>query len=331
MDLISVIVPAYNVEKYLARCLDSICSQTYRDIEIIVIDDGSCDGTPGICDEYGSSDSRIRVVHKQNEGVAAARNTALDMATGSKVAFADADDIYEPDMLEKMNEAMLQFEADMVVCGYYEEYTDRTDRHGIDKGKVVYNREEAYGDFFRMAGHIGSGCWNKLIKSDAIGEIRFKKYSMGEDVEWICRVLDNCQKVVCLDYYGYHYIHREDSASRKRFSAANLELLYVSDEMLGYIREKHPELVKKMYGFHAAWYSAQIQVLYWHDNRHLFVEEKKYIKDRIRANLSEYALNPYVTKLDKVYILSYFLGCGRLVFGFCDHLRNRRTGIEGQH
>ena len=308
MDLISVIIPAYNVEKYLSRCLDSICSQTYRDIEIIVIDDGSGDGTPKICDEYASKDSRIRVVHKQNEGVAAARNTALDMASGTELAFADADDRYEPDMLMKLHEAMMSHDADMVACGYFEEFPDRIEEHGTDGGSITFNKIEAYKDYFKMDGHIGSGCWNKLIRASAVGDLRLKKYRMGEDVEWISRVLDNCEKVVCLEYAGYHYIHRDTSATRIGFSDANLDILKASDEMLYHIRNRHPELIRHVYAFHAAWYSAQIQVLHWDGNFHGHKDEKQYLRNGIRANIREYRSNPYIPLTDKIYIYSYMLG-----------------------
>lgn len=330
MELISVIVPAYNVEKYLARCLDSILAQTYRDFEIIVIDDGSSDRTSGICDEYASADSRIRVVHKENEGVAAARNTALDLAEGKELAFADADDCYEPDMLYKLHEAMAVHNADMAVCGYYEEFPDRVEEHGTGGGISVFDRSGAYKDYFRMDGRIGSGCWNKLIKTAAVRNLRFKKYRMGEDVEWICRVLDNCNIIVCTDHAGYHYIHRETSATRIGFSDANLDILKASDDMLDHIRKNHPELIAHVYAFHAAWYSAQIQVLHWAGNFDGHEDEKAYIRSGLRANMKEYRSDPYIPMTDKIYIYSYMLGLYRPVKKAHDILSALRKKMKGK-
>lgn len=308
MNLISVIIPAYNVEAYLARCLDSVCGQSYKNLEIIVVDDGSVDKTPSICDEYAKQDSRIRVIHKKNAGVSAARNDALDMASGDMIAFADADDYYEPDMLKNLYEDMVRYDADMVSCGYFEEYPDRVDEYGTGLRTAVYDKKEAYEDYFRMGGRIGSGCWNKLIRRAAVKNIRFKNYRMGEDVEWLSRIIDNCNKIVCVDYGGYHYIHRDGSATRRGFSDANLDILYVADEMIDYIRRNHPELIKHAYAFHAAWYSAQIQVLHWQDDSGKFIEEKKFIMNKLKQNIKKYRNNPYITKVDKLFIYSYMLG-----------------------
>lgn len=327
MSLISVIIPAYNVEKYLSRCLDSVLAQSHKELEVILIDDGSTDATPAICDEYAGRDGRIKTVHKQNAGVAAARNDALDLASGDMFAFADADDHYEPDMLKNLYDAMIAYDADMAVCGYFEEYPDRTDEHGTDSGTVLYDNTQAYEDYFRMGGRIGSGCWNKLIKAEAAAGIRFKDYRMGEDVEWLSRVLDRCDKVVCTDYAGYHYIHREGSATRLEFSSTNLDILHVSDEMLAYTGRNHPELVKQMYAFHAAWYSAQIQVMHWQKDTGGYVNEKRFIKDNLKKNIKEYRGNPYVARADMLFIESYLLGCYRPVkriYDLLSALKNRK-------
>ena len=308
MELISVIIPAYNVEKYLSRCLDSVCGQTYKELEIIVIDDGSTDATAQISDDYAAADPRVKVVHKKNGGVAAARNTALDMVCGAYVAFADADDYMEPDMLEKLYAAMNEHCADMVSCGYYEEYSAHTDKHGTGMGTVVYDKYQAYEDYFRMGGYIGSGCWNKLMKKKVLEDVRYKDYVLGEDVEMLCRALDRCEVIVCIDHCGYHYIHREDSATRTGFGEDNIRMLKIADEMLGYIRENHPELIKQMYAFHAAWHSAQIQVMYWCGDTRAFTKEKRYIRKSLRKNMSGYCRNPYMAGLDRLVIYSFLVG-----------------------
>lgn len=308
MELVSVIIPAYNVDKYLERCLDSICGQSYSNLEIIVVDDGSSDGTPGICDRYASMDSRIRVIHKQNEGVAVARNCALDMASGKRLAFSDADDYYEPDMIMKLNNAMNLYDSDMAVCGYYEEHSDRTDIHVAEEDAVIYDKIEAYKEYFRMGSKIGSGCWNKMIKAEAVGNLRFKSYRMGEDVEWISRVIDNCDTVVCIGHAGYHYVHRGDSATRNGFSEANLDILHVSDEMVDNIKQHHPELIKNAYAYHAAWHSAQIQWMHWFGDKREHAQEEKYLRHGVISNLKNYINNPYIVRADRIYIYSYILG-----------------------
>ncbi len=324
--MISVIIPAYNVEKYIARCLDSICEQKYHDLEIIVIDDGSDDKTPEICDQYAEKDRRIKVVHKANEGVSAARNTALNIASGDSIAFCDADDYFEPDMLERMHEAMERSSADMVSCGYYEEYEDRVDNYGLgsDESELVLNKYAAYVDYLRMGGRLGSGCWNKLIKKKAIDEIRFKPYKLGEDVEFLSRVLDNCTTVVCIGYRGYHYIHRKGSATRLTFSKTNMDILHVSDEMVEYFKRNHPELLRRAYAFHAAWHSAQIQVMHWQKDTSAFKNEKEYIKRSVRANRKGYAFNTYISLADRLFINSFMVGMYKPAKGIYDAVSKLR-------
>lgn len=309
MELISVIIPAYNVEKYLARCLDSVCGQTYGNIEIIVVDDGSTDTTAAICDEYAGKDARIKAVHKQNEGVAAARNTALDTVAGDCIAFADADDYMEPDMLKQLHKAMCEYDADMVSCGYYEEYPDRTDVLGTGKGILACDRHKAYEEYFKMGGRIGSGCWNKLIKAEALKDIRYKPYVMGEDVELLSRVLDRCSRVICIDYPGYHYIHRKDSATQTMFRAENMDIIRVVEEMSDYFKVRHPELIKQFYGFHAAWYVATLQVMKRSGNMNRHKAEQAVMRRGIAENMRHYRDNPYVYRVDLLLLKSFMLHC----------------------
>lgn len=328
--MISVIIPAYNVEDYIKRCLDSVCGQSYRDIEVLVVDDGSADSTPGICDSYADKDDRVRVIHKKNEGVAAARNTALDAAGGDMIAFADADDYYEPDMLKNLYEAMIKYDADMVCCGYREEYTDRSYTYGTDLPDAVYDKKQAYGDYFTMGGRMGSGCWNKLIRAGALEGLRYKPYVMGEDVEMLCRTLDRCDKVVCIGYPGYHYIHRTDSATRAEFGPNNVNMIHIADEMLDFIKERYPDLTDRMYAYHAAWTVAQIQAMYWSPDTGKFNKEKELIKGIIKGHMQGYANNPHIPGRDKLYLKSFTLGVFRPVQAVYDGLAGLKRSLTGR-
>ena len=118
LDEISVIIPIYNVEKYLEKCIDSVLAQTYRNIEIILVDDGSTDKCADICDSYLKKDSRVKVIHKVNGGLSSARNAGLDIAEGDFISFVDSDDFIEKEMLEKLYEALMEADADMAVCNF---------------------------------------------------------------------------------------------------------------------------------------------------------------------------------------------------------------------
>lgn len=309
MDLISVIIPAYNVEDYITRCLDSVCGQSYTEVEIIVVDDGSVDKTSEICDEYAGRDRRIRVLHRKNAGVAAARNAAIDIATGDMLAFADADDYYEQDMLENLYKAMIEYDAGMVSCGYYEEYPDRTEERGTGHEPVVYDKHDAYKDYFKMGGRIGSGCWNKLIRAEVFKDIRYKPYVVGEDVELLCRIIDNCDKIVCIGYPGYHYIHREDSATQMVFRTENMDIISAVEDMAEYIGDNHPELIKQFYGFHAAWYVATLQVMKRSGDMAKHMDEQAVLRKGILDNMEHYIKNPYVYKVDMFLLRSFLYHC----------------------
>ena len=309
MELISVIIPAYNVKGYLGRCLDSVLGQSYENLEVIVVDDGSTDGTADLCDEYAKKDDRVKIIHKKNEGVAAARNTALDHLSGDLTAFADADDYMEPDMLMTLYNALKRHNADMSSCGYYEEYTDRTVERRKGESEGVYDKEAAYKEYFKMGGRIGSGCWNKLFRSEALRDIRYKDYVMGEDVEMLSRALDNCNLIVCTDYLGYHYIHRGDSATQARFRPANMHIISVVDEMAEYIKQNHPDLLKPLYGYHAAWYVATLQCLKRSGDMNRHKEEQEKLRKGIRANRDNYRNNPYVYRVDRILLTSFLMHC----------------------
>lgn len=313
LDLISVIIPAYNVGGYIGRSLDSLCEQSFRDLEIVVVDDGSTDDTLSICSEYSKKDDRIRVIHKDNDGVAAARNTGLDNSHGDLVAFLDADDVYEKDALRNLHDSLIHEGADMAVCGYYEQYSDKIQEHGFCPDKVVYDRIGAYSEYFRMGGCIGSGCWGKLYRAGLFKDVRFKKYKTGEDVEILSRILDKCDRVVCIGSPGYRYIHRNDSATRGGFSKANLDVLYAANDIVELVRRRYPDLYPQACAFHAAWHSAQIQVMYLDKDISVFRNENDYIRNNIKRHLKGYIGNRFISRTDKLFVAAYMMGCYRIV------------------
>ena len=165
--MISVIVPVYNVEPYLRKCLDSIVNQTYRDLEILVIDDGSTDWCGKICDEYAGKDGRIRVFHTENRGLSCARNLGLDNARGEWIGFVDSDDWIETDMYEVLLKRAEETEADIVECGVLEEHPNRTGKRqeylvtGTEAVIMLIHRE------------LSNAVWNKLWKKSCFDKIRF--------------------------------------------------------------------------------------------------------------------------------------------------------------
>lgn len=207
MDLISVIVPVYNVEKYLDRCMASILEQTYTRLEIILVDDGSTDACGAMCDAYARKDSRVRVVHKPNGGLSDARNAGLAIATGDYVGYVDSDDWIEPDLYERMHQACAAHGAQLAVCRYFSEYRDKTVSGG--DGSVVPLSREALLKIY-IGGHdtyvIYNSVWSKLFRRDLVQGMVFPKGRNSEDILYTTRAFCRAERAVYLDRCLYHYV-----------------------------------------------------------------------------------------------------------------------------
>lgn len=220
--MVSIIIPVYNVSEYLERCLESVCTQTYRDLEIILVDDGSNDGSSYICDVYKARDSRITVIHKENGGLVSARKAGLMVARGDYVGFVDSDDWIESEMYEHLLSWAVKYQTDIVLAGCIEEVggqaTCRTNRikSGVyDKEKL---REEVYPymlcmqDFFSIG--IQPYIWNKLIRRDLAYTHMLTvddRIRVGEDVAAVMPMLAMADRVAITDYCDYHYCIHETS------------------------------------------------------------------------------------------------------------------------
>lgn len=237
---ISIIVPVYKVEAYLKKCIDSILSQTFKDLEIILVDDGSPDECGKICDEYAEKDSRIRVIHKENGGLSSARNAGLDIAAGKYVGFVDSDDWIEPDMYEILYKITEENKAEIGVVTSKIIYSDRISITGIH-GLVIHNKLEAMKEVI-VSGLYDEVVWTKLFKKEVIGKERFKTGIIYEDTDFTYRVIDKCSKVVSLGKPLYNYVKRENSAMDKAVKEINLDGIYIYEEMYRFIMSNYPEL-----------------------------------------------------------------------------------------
>lgn len=210
---ISVIVPVFNSENFLSACIDSIIQQTYKNLEIILIDDGSIDKSPQICDEYAKKDSRIVVIHQENAGVSSARNKGLDIATGDLITFVDSDDTIDKDMYEFLIDLMFSNEADVSHCGYKRVCNGSVKPINDTKAILVQNKMEALSCL--VSGRIFTGAlWNKLIKKNVIEKIRFiENIKINEDILFCFETFMGSSKIVFADYPKYNYLEHESSTS----------------------------------------------------------------------------------------------------------------------
>lgn len=211
--LISVIVAAYNIEAYLPRCLDSLLAQTYRPIQVIVVDDGAKDTTPEICDKYAAEHEEIQVIHRANGGLSAARNTGLLAAKGDYIGYVDGDDWIEPNMYEKMLTACEEQGAELAVCAY-RQVGDGAENPEFSKQQYILSREEALGTYIcdDKPYHIYNSVWSKLFRRDIIEGVKFPEGKKSEDILYTTHALLKAEKCVFLDSPFYNYVvSREDS------------------------------------------------------------------------------------------------------------------------
>lgn len=216
-ELISVVVAVYNIEAYVERCVRSIMAQTYPELEILLVDDGSTDAGGKLCDALAEQDARIRVLHKTNGGLSDARNAGTEAASGSLIAFVDGDDWLEPDMYGRMYAAMRAFGAPLAVCRYKQVYKDRVIDGSTDRA-VLLSGSEPLEQFIAENDEVPlrNAAWNKLYRRELMGELRFPVGKLYEDIVYTTRLLERAKSCVYLDKAGYNYVlEREGSIMGK--------------------------------------------------------------------------------------------------------------------
>lgn len=201
MKLLSIIVPVYNVKPYLKKCVESIINQTYKNIQIILVDDGSTDGSQDICDEYVRKDSRIVVIHKKNGGQSTARNVGMDRAKGDYIAFVDSDDWLEPNMYYDLITQLEKYDADLVACSFYECRGDEKKAVGDSKTVKVLDTEEIFSNKNQLRFLV----WNKVFRKSFVEEMRFIPGQVYEDFYFCRQVFLRTKKLVYLDVPFYDY------------------------------------------------------------------------------------------------------------------------------
>ncbi len=226
-DLISIIVPIYNVEKYLRKCIDSIVNQTYKNLEIILVDDGSPDNCGAICDEYAKKDERIKVIHKENGGLSDARNAGIDAATGKYIGFIDSDDYIAPDMYEKLYFAMFKAKADIAISNflYVDEEGKASDKNNNlpIQNEILSGRQILDQKMCRPKYCYWVVAWNKLYKKSIFDDIRYPVSKIHEDEFVIHNIYAKAARVACISDALIYYVQRADSIMGREKSMKRLD------------------------------------------------------------------------------------------------------------
>jgi len=240
--LISVIVPIYNVEKYLNRCVDSLINQTYNRLEIILVDDGSPDNCPAICDNYEKKDSRIRVIHKKNGGLSDARNAGMRVAAGEYIGFIDSDDYVSADFFETLLNTMLKENSDIVECSVVKFYEDnKFDNYKDDMAVKTCSAVESLSELI-SEGHFHRHVWNKLYKTRLVHDVPYAVGKLNEDEFWTYRIFGKAEKVTRINKTMYYYFQRKGSIMGESYSLRRLDALEGKLNRQKYIDKSYPEL-----------------------------------------------------------------------------------------
>ena len=233
MELVSIVVPVYNVEKYLDKCVDSLINQTYSNIEIVLIDDGATDNSGILCDKWACKDKRVRVIHTENQGLSAARNVGIRNSSGKFLSFVDSDDWLEPEMIEILVRNMCLCNADISSCGVKKDYDEQKILLQKKSGYKLIKQKQMFHEILCNEMVYGYVC-NKLFIQDIIKEIRFdEKLFSQEDMDFTMKYLERCKNCVYTEAEYYHYRQRRESMTGELgYSSRKLSIIEVYERAM---------------------------------------------------------------------------------------------------
>lgn len=316
--LISVIIPIYNVEKYLEQCLESIINQTYKFLEIILVDDGSTDSGGKICDEYAKYDARISVIHKANGGLSDARNIGLENAHGDYIGFVDSDDYINADMYEKLAEACTTYNADITICGRrcfdskggsYQSFVLET--------PLIMDSKEAIIRLL-LNDSLDSAAWDKLYRKHIFENIRYPFGVLHEDLSVTSMLFGKAECIVHIGTQEYNYRLRPGSITKHKFMKKKMDLLTQTEMLTSYVNNKYPDLSYQVESF---WIRNITNLLTTVLKTEVssYISEKKQLKHKIKEKYMSALQNPYLTTKDKCRLvyktlkLNYILLCNKFI------------------
>jgi len=240
---ISVIIPIYNVEKYISKCIESILIQSYNNLEIIIVNDGSTDKSGDVCAQYAKNDDRIVLIHQDHQGVSVARNNALDIASGEYIGFVDSDDWIEPDMFETLYNNAAIYNADISMCNFYYVRTNgdivpySNEKEDIKLLEGVYKITHN----IRLSNNV---LWNRLYKCELFNDNRFPKGKIFEDIFVMYKLVDTANKIVLSAECKYYYLRRDTGITLSLFTIEQMDIVEAYIERHNYISSRYPNLEK---------------------------------------------------------------------------------------
>lgn len=315
--LLSVIVPVYNVERYLNRCVDSILAQSYQNLEIWLVDDGSTDFSGEICDEYEKKDPRVRVIHKANGGLSSARNAGLEKAQGDYLAFVDSDDWLEPDAYAQMLALAQKYDVKLTVAGRYDadETTGQRQLGLCPRKEEVISGEEMVGRIF-LWDNCDSAAWDKLYHRSLFQGLRYPVGKICEDVPVTYRIALRAERVAMCDKPVYNYFHRQGSITTAAVSEKSFHFSQHTAEIYPYIREKYPKIEAQARYFRVRSLSHILLLLEQgpEDVRKRFSQQYRASRKALGKHASFILKSPYFGEKERMRNLLLILGLYRPVW-----------------
>lgn len=294
--IVTIIVPIYNNEKHIKKCLDSLLSQTYKFLEIVLVDDGSTDSSLKICNQYMKKDDRVIVVQKQNEGVASARNEGIKIAKGNFLVFVDSDDYIENNMIESLLDMVNRKDSDLGICNYF--------YNNVTKLKEDISKEEIYRLILDKR-YFRGFVWNKIYKTEIIKKynIRFDNdIFIGEDYLFNCKYIEKCNKISYTNQKLYHYVCNYESVLHKALDKKHLTIIKAYDKIVKIYKDVTPKNLKYLY---ISYIKICCNIIY----RNTLIKEKLDIKSIYikRKEIMSIIMKTDIKLFKKVEVLIYYL------------------------
>lgn len=306
--LLSVIIPIYNVEPYLDRCMESIVNQTYKNLEIIMVDDGSPDNCPELCDQWQRRDNRIRVIHKKNGGSSDARNMGLSIATGEYIAFVDSDDFVDLDMYRFMIDALERTGADISTCGRYSYRNGEVSERHTSSKEVILTPIQAINELLR-GGLIEEASWDKVYKRNLFNEIVFPVGEINEDLPIMPHLFERANKIVCTGKPFYYYCENPGSITHEAYSEKKRIVIKHIEEVSSFIENKYPELKEAVGEFQGRYASGFL--ITFEQNKELktkYSKDYQFYKSLCKRNFATLWKSSNRTKKQKIEMTCALLG-----------------------
>jgi len=304
--LISIIIPVYNTDQYLHKCLESVADQSYKNIEILLINDGSTDNSGSICEDFTKKDPRFKHINKENEGPSKARNLGIQLSTGLYINFIDSDDYIAPSFVEKLYNACITYDTKISMCGRFTVTSNELKETFTHKVPVKWSTFEALKRLLSW-NQIDGAMWDKLFHRDVLHEIRFKDDRIAEDIPVLVNIICQNDSIVHIGEPLYYYIQRENSRSHALFSMSKLSMLLSANEVKETINKKYPELKNNARFFYDRHLIHIAELLIENGHGKEFLNVRKDIRRQLSSELVFIVTNRHIKIKSKLSTLCFQL------------------------